>query len=429
MSDNVTKSELITGMLKSADIASNILNALNFQRDLDEMTKEYNAVQKRLPRALQIAQDLVNLGKRSGLDILKTAVGDLPQVSKFLVDNLRNQILGGAAGLPMTASMYGQEGKLIAIEGFADLYATLLYEMPKGFISEKAHRYYNKVFQSFIFNPEFVTKLWNKSKVNETYWRDRMLEHGIPKIEQDLILDEIEEKPAINTALRMYQYIDMTDKDIDYILNENNVSDPMIKTLWKKYFHANRLRDEMLAYKQYLYKAYQNGLLTDLQLEVELDTFKASQEEIDVIVETQALEFQRTLTMTEVETRTWLYRKGVYATEIETTGTVTHNATPSPSYFYDTARTEADHYFKDMFMWLANGEFRTIADWDLATHKFTFTDPFDEAVEDDVTYSVYTKTAEETLYEGLILLGLNSAIVNAQVRLEASKFGRDWERA
>jgi hypothetical protein len=312
MSDNVTKSELITGMLKSADIASNILNAINFGEDMKRSDIVMKDINTRFTWTLSSVQDLIKLAMKDGYNVLKEAVGILPQDSKILMKYIQDQLMQSSAGYHMTASLLGQEAKIYAQENYSDLYATLLFEMPKGYVSEKVKRYYNKIILPYRFSPEMATHLWNKSKIKEAYWRDIMAENGIPKMEQDLILDEIEQKPNVGTLLRMYQYIDIPDSAINYILNENDITDPMVKSLWIQYFHAQRLRDEMMEYKLYLKQAFQGGLINSAQLETELKTFKASQEEIDQIVETQEAQFQRTLLTTEQETRTWLYRKGLY---------------------------------------------------------------------------------------------------------------------
>lgn len=320
MSDEPTKSELAASLLRTVntasavtgDIASVLVSGFKFGDDMNRMNTVYKDIIVRLNRTLATAQELMKISLKDGYSILKGAINDLPQTTKFVLDGAKDQLIQSAGGYPLTASMISQNSRLIEQENFIDLYSTLIFEMPKGYISEKVKRYYNKVILPYRFSPEMATHLWNKSKIKEQYWRDIMAENGIPKMEQELILDEIEQKPNVGTLLRMYQFITMSDSDIKYIMNENNITDPMIQALWIRYFHANRLRDEMMEYKQYLKRAFQSGQINATQLEAELQTFKASQEEIDAIVTTQEAEFQRTLLSTEQETRTWLYRKGLY---------------------------------------------------------------------------------------------------------------------
>jgi hypothetical protein len=243
------------------------------------------------------------------------------------------------------------------------------------------------------------------------------------------LLDLADQKPAMGVAMRMYQFIDIPDTALQWLMTENDITMSQIQILWLRYFHANRLRDEMTAYLGHLKTAFLDGVISEDQFEIELLTFKGSQEEIDKILADMSLEFQRRLTMTEYETRTWLYRKGVYDTTLELESTTTNDGAVDGSTMIDTVRTEANDYFNGMFMWLENGEFRTVTDWDLASHTFTFASPFEEQVLTGVDYAVYTVTSEETFYEQLALLGVSTAIVNATVRLEASKKGLNWEKS
>ncbi|MCJ7805237.1 hypothetical protein MUP46_01155 [Patescibacteria group bacterium] len=211
----------------------------------------------------------------------------------------------------------------------------------------------NKIFRPSILSVSASTQLRNRGKLTEPQWRDNLARWGVPDGHMKYLLDLADQKPAIGVAMRMYQFIDIPDQALLWLMTENDITMPQVQTLYLRYFHANRLRDEMSAYLGHLKTAYLDGVISEDQLEIELLTFKGSQEEIDKILADMSMEFQRRLTMTEYETRTWLYRKGVYG------------------------ETEA----------------------------------------------------EEMFYDQLALLGVNTAIVNATVRLEASKKGIDWEKA
>jgi hypothetical protein len=424
----VGSGKLVVGILQNMDIASNITQALNMGVDIDRSKQILADLQVEVNKTLATAQDLAKYAMKDGYSIVSYAIKQFPQTYRFLAQQQMNQLMQSAAGFRITGSLMAQYSKLYAQNNFADLYDTIIFDMPETYVKEKVSRFYNAMFLNAILPAGFATEMYNKGKINEQKWRDILNANGVPDVDKTLLLDASDKKPEMGTLLRMYQFIDMPDSAIEWLMTENGISMSQVRTLWKRYFHANRLRDEMLEYKSYLKAAYQDGILTDEQLETELASFKASQEEIDQIVTTQKSEFLRTLMRTEFQTRLWLYRQGVYNVDyqilvLEAAGYV--DCVPSDH----TKQVQVDgievgilqQYNNNMHTWIVRSSDTILEDTDI-----TITDGTGAGTASDD--SVLTVDAEGTLYEALLLLGVNSALVNATVRFEAAKKGIDWEK-
>jgi hypothetical protein len=418
----------MVGILANMDIAANIANVLTFAIDQSQLGVELIHTRNEMSKVLSSAQELSKLALLDGYSILKQALNNLPQEQSILLQMQINALGLSANGAKMTANMMSTAAKYYAQNNWCDLEASLIYEMPETYIRAKVSRWYNDAYRIGVLNSGFATTLYLKNKINKTEWRKALAEEGLPDKIQDYMLDEADNKLEITQLVRMGQYIDFSDVFIDRMLTESKVTENEIRLYWKKYIHAARLRDEMLEYKQYLKAAFQDGLINETQLEVELAGFKASQEEIDQIVETQQSQFNRTLIGIEQDAQLWLYRKGVFDSVLELDSETTNDGGTDGKTLIDTNLDQADHYFDGMIIWLDNGEQRVITSWILSTHTLTVDLAFGAQVLTGVTYSIYSALAEETLYANLVNLGINSALVNGLVRLEAAKQSLNWER-
>ena len=424
----VGKGKLVVGILQNMDIASNILNAINFDEDQKRLKVVMAEVEAEYGKTLSAAQELTKFGLKDGYTIVAESIKNFPQEMAVITQINRNQLLQSTAGYHMTANMMASKAKFYAQNNWTDLEASIIFDMPETYIREKVSRFYNNLYRQAIFPAAFATDMYNRGKINKKTWTDILAQNGIPDKDMLILLDAADKKPEMSSLLRMYQYIDMDDKALDYMLTENGVTMSQIRTLWKNYFHANRLRDEMLEYKQYLKRAYQDGLITSEQLEVELTLFKASQEEIDAIVDTQEAEYNRTLIRTEFETRLWLYRKGIYDVDyqiltLDSAGYVDVIASDVGNQVMDDSVEigELISYNNTLRTWLIESSSIIAED-----SVITITDGTGAgtATED----SEPTVDAEGTLYEALRLLGVQTSLINATVRLEAAKKGINWEQ-
>ena len=312
MSESVSRSKLTVGLLGSADIANSILGAFTLQRDLDTSKSYYEQLQSESAKTLETAQALAKIGLKDGYSILKEALMMFPQDARILAQRSYNQLLLNASGFPISAHALSLNTKVYAQNNFTDLYGSIIFEMPENYVRERVKRFYNSMFRIGNLSATFATRLYAKSKIDKATWMKAIAEEGIPDAIAPLILDDLDAEIPLGTLMRMSQVVDVDNKTIDLMLDESMIRDTRFRTLWKNYIKANRLRDELLEYKAYLKRAHANGVINTTQLRTELLGFKATVEEVDQICDNADAEYNRTLIVREIETRTWLYRKGLY---------------------------------------------------------------------------------------------------------------------
>lgn len=179
-------------------------------------------------------------------------------------------------------------------------------------LKSPAEQIANKMFRPAIMNTSIATFAYNSGRLTEAQWRDKMGRWGVPEGEMAMIADIESMKPEITNIARYITLVDVSDSDIEYILNQSAVTNPNIRAFYKKYIRAVQLRDEYSQYITVLKSAYLNGFITSTFLEQEILTHKGSTVESKQVIENMTNSFGWSLTASEVATRTWLYRKGVY---------------------------------------------------------------------------------------------------------------------
>ncbi|MFH8038866.1 MAG: hypothetical protein QXJ14_02550 [Candidatus Aenigmatarchaeota archaeon] len=178
-------------------------------------------------------------------------------------------------------------------------------------IKSPAEQIANYIFRPAILSQSSAVSCYLKGIITEKEFYDIMARHGVPTDSIIYAVQDASRPPSTAELARMYQYVDISDSNLKYLLKQNLVVEDYIVNLYLKYFRALRMREEYSMYQSFLKSAYVDGLINDLQLENELKKFKLSSEELEVVMTTTKNLAFRQLTKIEIDTLTWYYRKGL----------------------------------------------------------------------------------------------------------------------
>lgn len=375
MSEMTGKQALLTSWMSNVgDVASAITNAINFETDLARATPILAQCNNQVNGILSQAQDLSKIALNDGYHILSDAIINYPSIAENMNEYIRDISAQASAGYRMTANMMNLNSKYYAeIEHF-DLYNSLILDMPKDYIKQKVGRWYNGAYTmtqlpllTAITAFKRSSNNYNTNVLSQHELDQIFLDYGFTEQYKNILIDETEQYPNIRSAMReASMYPDFTDETVAWLCSVNNITMPQIVTFYQRLMHVYRLRSEYEYYTNtYLKQAYLDGLIEDDDYIAESIAHNVSQEEAEQANINVSTEFDRNLNRSEVQTQTWLYRKGTTLAEAQT----------------------------------------------LDAYKTLLNPP------------------EQLFYDRLTALGIDATWCNALVRLEASKLGVDWEHS
>lgn len=375
MSQVTGKQALLTAFMDNAmNVASAITNAINFEVDLGRAKPILTQCDTQADETLANAQELSKIALKDGYNILSNAIKEFPDIQKEMNQYLFDQSAQASAGYRMTASVMSLNAQLYAQAMHYDLYNQLILDAPKDYIVEKVKRWYNSAYTmtqlpllSAITAFKRSTSKYNENVLSQHEIDQIFLEYGFTEEYKNILIDEVEQYPNIRSAMReASMYPAFTDDTIAWLCSVNNITMPQMIEFYQKLMHVYRLRTEYDYYvNTYLKQAYLDGLIEDDDYIAESIAHNVSDEEAQQADINMGAEFDRNLTRSEVQTQTWLYRKGETLAEAQT---------------------------------------------------------LDE-------YKSLPYPAEQLFYDRLIALGIDATWCNALVRLEAAKLGLDWEHS
>lgn len=375
MSQVTGKQALLTAFMDNAmNVSSAITNAINFAVDESRANPILKQCDTQADETLANAQDLSEIALEDGYHILSTAIKKFPDIQKSMNKYLFDQGAQASAGYRMTASIMSLNAQLYAQAVHYDLYNQIILDAPKDYIVEKVKRWYNSAYTMTQLPlvtaiTAFKRSSYDKNKfVLSQHEIDKIfLEYGFTEEYKNILLDEMESYPNIRSAMReASMFPAFTDETIAWLCSMNNITQPMLVTFYQKLMHVYRLRTEYDYYvNTYLKQAYLDGLIGDNDYIAESIAHNVSDEEAEQADLNMGAEFDRNLSRSEVQTQTWLYRKGTTLAEAQ-----------------------------------------TLNDYKILAHP-----------------------AESLFYDRLVALDIDSTWCNALVRLEASKLGIDWEHS
>jgi len=311
----VSSGRLLAGILGQMEIGQNIANAININQDIAQSLEVYKLITADAADVLTPAQNLTKLLMKDGFNILKTCIQELPNDMSQLLQFWRNQSGQSATGFPMTAAAWSNRAKYYAQDHYVDLKDSLIFDHPESIAKLKVQRWYNQAIRPTILSISTALSQYNRGGISKAR-RDEILSmNGVPDADMPLLQDEIENYPNVNAFIRYASIMPFTDDSVRWLCKVNNVTLKPVVDYYVNLLHAVRLRDELQQYLQYLKADFLDGLLTENELMAEIAVHKTDPEEAAQVVANMKNELDRKLISYEVQTQTWLYRKGVLAIE------------------------------------------------------------------------------------------------------------------
>lgn len=310
--DNVSKSKLIVGMLSSTDIASDILAAIKLQDDIAKCEVEYKICVDDINTMLPDVQKLTLKCTQNGYQILQSALSELRTYMPQSLAIHKQQLAYSRAGWNMAAVFVGQKMKQYTQRTLQDMNASLLYDLPESIVREKAKEWYLSAFRPANPSEGLVIEQFVRGHMTATQAANFLAIKGVPSDFMQWLYDSYEKYPSIRELAAASQFINIPDAMMEEYFKYSGITLASNKAFYLNYMHAVQIRSEMNNYLGQLKADYNAGLLSEEDLASEIAAHKPNSQEQTQIIENCNHQRTRTLLNMEIQSRTWLYRKGVF---------------------------------------------------------------------------------------------------------------------
>jgi hypothetical protein len=315
MAEEISTSAFVVGLLKNMNLSSNLANILTYTTDIGRIEEVYNDIQKLSASTLRDAQDLIQILQKDGYNILKIAFDKLPDLLQNLNTIKRNQVLQSTSGFGGTASMLAVKANYYQQSTHISLFESLCFDLPYAIARIKAQRFYQALLRPSRISLNTAITQFNRGNITSMEFNKIMQENGVPDLDIKLLQDEAENYPNVTAFVRYASIMPFTDDAIRWLCKVNNVTLKPVVDYYVNLLHAIRLRDEYTQYVSYLRNGFLDGLMGEDEYLAEIMQHKTDAEEAQQSLTNVKSEMNRFLARQEIQTQTWLYRKGVLLIE------------------------------------------------------------------------------------------------------------------
>jgi hypothetical protein len=249
---------------------------------------------------------------QSGYQIIQNALPEMRTYYPQLLGITRNAILKGMNGWRYTAQMLGTQAKLYARRNNLGLNESIIYDIPESIIKEKAKEWYLSAYRPANPSEGLIIEQYIRGNMTATQAANFLAIKGVPDDFAMWIYDSYEKYPSIRELVAMSQYINITDAQLLDYFKYSGITLQKNKTFYLNYMHAVQLRGELNNYLAQLKADYNAGLLSETEFASEIAAHKPNPQEQAQIIENANHQRTRTLLNMEIQSRTWLYRKGAF---------------------------------------------------------------------------------------------------------------------
>jgi hypothetical protein len=306
------QSKLLSGMLQSADIASNFMNIISSTDDMNHAENELTTVKNLYASIPTYQQILLNKFSMTGAGKLQDAQNQVLNTLPNIATMQREALYWGKMGWNSASSMRAMKIKMQAQLSFLDTSLSMLFDIPEGILKEKAKDYWLSVIRPAEPSESLVVQQYMRGNLTATQAAEYLADKGVPDSLISMLYDAQENYPSIREMVVASQVTAITDTQLRANMKYSNITKQANIDFYMNYAHALQLRTELNQYLQQLRADYVAGFLTHDELAAEIAAHKPNANEQAQILENCDKQRTRTLLNMEVQSRTWLYRKGVY---------------------------------------------------------------------------------------------------------------------
>ena len=147
MPDTVTGGELVTGILKGADLASTIVNAMSAIQDMTQARDLVKYTKMDIADLLKNLQDLNLKCTKDGYHILQQSILDVQNWLPHVIDETNNIALAARQGWQATANMMRTRLNIYTEQRFLENAQYMLYGLPQAILKQKAAEWYMSAYR------------------------------------------------------------------------------------------------------------------------------------------------------------------------------------------------------------------------------------------------------------------------------------------
>ncbi len=307
-----SRNELISRMIQTTDIASNILNAISVVEDKSNADKYDQIIKDAVTETLQTAQALATMAKKDGYNIIADAIKQLPNTLISMQSFNKDIAYAGKRGLNMTASMMSIRNKYYAQSHFADLFTSIVFDMPQSYILDQCKEWYNSAFTPADPSEALIIEQYTRGNMTAEQASYFLGIRGVPANYAMWIYDSYEKYPTVRELAVASQFMEITDAQMLNYMKYSGITLQANKDFYLNYMHGIQLRTELNAYLTQLKADYNAGIMTQAEFTAEIVAHKPNAKEQAQIILNANHQRTRTLLNMEITARTWFYRKGNY---------------------------------------------------------------------------------------------------------------------
>jgi hypothetical protein len=146
MPQNVSQSQLVSGIIGTVDVGSIVGRSITLQADIDRAEAKLKTIKAVMQTQFNTANsEAVSKANGDGLAIVTAAKTSLFQDINALFSEARDQAVQSAAGFGISATVLGLDAKRYSIMNHVDLETKALIDIPESIAALKVQRYYNAI--------------------------------------------------------------------------------------------------------------------------------------------------------------------------------------------------------------------------------------------------------------------------------------------
>lgn len=162
------------------------------------------------------------------------------------------------------------------------LASEIALDIPKAKIRAKAGRYWNRAIRTGRMGLPQIFRAYAKGYISEKQMRDYLVEEtGIEPELENAMIDFLDLTPSPSELVRMRRVMPIPDPYIEDCLKENGAIEPDL-SIYKSWIKLEGLKDEFSTLWKYVLSEFQQGFLTESQLQQYLQSLPASGEELNL---------------------------------------------------------------------------------------------------------------------------------------------------
>jgi hypothetical protein len=353
-------SKLISGIIGTVDVGSILANAINFSLDLSKAEEQFKLLQNGID---YLTDTSPSDAKKIATTDIETLINGSPKKLKAYLwainEQMKSQVGASAGGFRATATLIGQNIKLMSQTGTIDLWTELSIGIPLQKVQDKADRYWNKIIAPEDPSDKDAFMLYRMGKWSLTAYINRMREHdglkakdaeniaemrewqtGVPSLRDAYLMvqkglwsktDFINETTkgfgftsedaeilyqhfsydfSPSELLRLSDLVPLESSWVEKKLKANGLDDED-RAIFKSAVEKRSIRDEVTRIWGLLLDNYQWGLNTETELRELLTNWKFSETEINLRVETGELIKLKLRVKLLRDAEIYLYRQGI----------------------------------------------------------------------------------------------------------------------